>query len=164
MQVFLTEQLALQRYVLSLAPNLLDAQEILQETALELWKRFDEYHPARPFRAWAFRFAKLQTLAYLKRRRRSNALGGDVVEQLADRRAAMEGKLDGRRIALAECLERLPPKDRRLLEQRYVSATPMEQAAAELNRTVHAVYKALERIRAALAECVDRRTAGEARP
>ena len=40
-------------YVLSLVPHWADADDILQDTKLELWERFAEYDPAGDFGAWA---------------------------------------------------------------------------------------------------------------
>ena len=45
------------RYVLALVPNGSDAQDIVQETAVALWRKFDEYNPNEPFIPWACRFA-----------------------------------------------------------------------------------------------------------
>ena len=46
-------------YVVSLVPNWADADDILQDTKLELWERFAEYDPAGDFGAWARKIISL---------------------------------------------------------------------------------------------------------
>jgi RNA polymerase sigma-70 factor (ECF subfamily) len=44
-----------------LVPNLPDAEDIVQQTAVALWEKFDEYDPKLPFTPWACRFALIAT-------------------------------------------------------------------------------------------------------
>jgi RNA polymerase sigma-70 factor, ECF subfamily len=43
--------------VAPLVPNVADAEDIVQQTAIALWEKFDAYDPAQPFTPWACRFA-----------------------------------------------------------------------------------------------------------
>ena len=72
-------------------------------------------------------------------------------------------RLDDRREALAACFEKLPPKDRDLLARRFAAGATTRSTSEQLGRSVEAVYKALARVREALAECVRRTLAREAR-
>ena len=49
LRLFLASERELFRYVLALVPAMDDASEIVQQTALQLWKRFDDYDPGQPF-------------------------------------------------------------------------------------------------------------------
>src|SRR5579862_6568829 len=55
--LFLSSERELFRYVAALVPNVADAEEIVQQTAVALWKKFDQFDPAQPFTPWACRFA-----------------------------------------------------------------------------------------------------------
>ena len=57
LRLFLSSERELFRYVTALVPNVGDAEEIVQQTAVELWKKFDQYDPQQPFAPWACRFA-----------------------------------------------------------------------------------------------------------
>jgi hypothetical protein len=48
MRLFLQSEREILRYVMAIVPNVADARDILQETALALWKANDKYDPARP--------------------------------------------------------------------------------------------------------------------
>jgi RNA polymerase sigma-70 factor (ECF subfamily) len=69
---------------------------------------------------------------------------------------------DFRREALQKCLGKLAPRDRQLVQRCYSHADASFKAAAdEMGRPVNTVYKALNRIRRSLHECIDRTLAVE---
>ncbi len=57
------------RYILALVPDVDDAHEILQDTAVDLWKKFENYDPDSRFVPWACRFAFFHVLKYRERKR-----------------------------------------------------------------------------------------------
>ena len=61
--------------------------------------------------------------------------------------------------ALARCLERLRPDDRRLIELRYNKNSAVAAISQEIGKSVDAVYKSLRRIHRALLDCVTAATA-----
>ncbi len=70
---------------------------------------------------------------------------------------------DGWHEAMNRCVEALPERSRRALELRYVEDAPRERIAAELGIGEHGARTLLQRLRAALRECVQRRMRDEAR-
>ena len=56
-QLFTSHEKQIYRYILSLMPHSQDAQDVLQETAIALYNKIEDYDPTRPFAPWAFRFA-----------------------------------------------------------------------------------------------------------
>ena len=57
LSLFLRSEREIFRYVAALVPNLTDAEDIVQQTAIALWEKFDAYDPSQPFTPWACRFA-----------------------------------------------------------------------------------------------------------
>src|SRR6059058_2486386 len=57
LSLFLRSEREIFRYVAALVPNAADAEDIVQQTALALWEKFDAYDPSQPFTPWACRFA-----------------------------------------------------------------------------------------------------------
>jgi RNA polymerase sigma-70 factor (ECF subfamily) len=70
---------------------------------------------------------------------------------------------DFRHAALKNCLGKLKPKDRELLDARYCRNTPLGDLAAKLARPVGTIKKSLQRIRRALQGCIERTLASEER-
>jgi len=144
-------------YVMSMVPNLTDAEEILQETNLLLWRDFDRFQRGTNFAAWACKVALNQTLTWRKRKRRDKLqFTSEFIEAVAAETSAEAERLEERAIRLAHCIEMLPEKHRRLLSSRYRDQREIEAISREEGRTPGAVYRSLSRIRASLHECVSR--------
>jgi RNA polymerase sigma-70 factor (ECF subfamily) len=147
-------------YVLSLVPNVADADEIVQETSLRLWDEFDKFVPGSSFAAWSLTVAHFEVLTWRKRAHRSKLVFDDsLVELVASERAVLERTAGPRHEALAECLSELTETNRRLVAECYGADRKIKEVAAKLERTESSVYKALERIRCALHECIQRKLA-----
>jgi RNA polymerase sigma-70 factor, ECF subfamily len=142
-------------YVMSMVPNWSDAEEIIQETNLVLWREFGQFRPGTNFTAWAYRIALNRVLTWRRRKRRERLEFSDTfVEAVADLSAAEADRLAERSRALALCIEKLPAKHRLLLELRYKQGRDTAAMARELGRSVGAVLRTLSRIRHVLQDCV----------
>jgi RNA polymerase sigma-70 factor, ECF subfamily len=149
-------------FILTLVPSWPDAEEILQETNLVLWKKQDQYEPGTDFVRWANQVAYYEVLKHRKRQRESNRQFSDMfIEEIADETLRMAGCLDVQREALASCLEKLSEKDRALISQRYLEGATTKTVAVTVGRSVDAVYKSLQRIRGTLLACVRRTLVAE---
>lgn len=162
-RVLLTEiagcQSRLYAYICTLLGGAADAHDVLQQTNLALWDKAAEYDAGRPFLPWAYRFAYLQVMAYRKARGRDRLLFDDeVVGRLAERLAPDE-EPDRRLEALDGCLGRLSKRQRHVVDLRYREGKTVEAISAALGKAPNAVSAALYRIRAALAECIERHLA-----
>src|SRR3954453_7541652 len=95
LSLFLRSEREIFRYVASLVPNVADAEDIVQQTALVLWEKFSAYDPALPFTPWACRFALNKTRQWIERRQRWQALLADgLAEELAQRREELRPEFD----------------------------------------------------------------------
>lgn len=164
MRLFLQSERELLRYVMAIVPNVTDARDVVQDTALALWKQIDKYDPARPFIPWACRFALNEARMFLRTdaRRRRRCLAEDVVHLLEARRVEVADDLDARRQHLATCMEALPERHRCVVQGYYFDDETVETLAARLGKTVDAIYKALQRIRQALQQCIEQKLSAEA--
>jgi RNA polymerase sigma-70 factor (ECF subfamily) len=159
LRLFLQNERRLYAYIFTLVHNQADSDDLLQETSLVLWDKFDALHPPDDFAAWACRIAYFKVLDFSKKRQRSRVLFGQaLLERLAETaiEQASALQLDERREALACCIEKLSSRDRALLGWRFAEGGSTRSAAAQAGKRVDAVYKSLARIRQALFECVTR--------
>lgn len=155
MRLFLQSERELLRYVMAIVPHVGDARDVLQEAAVSLWAKFDQYDSAKPFVAWACRFALFEAKQFLRTEgRRKAKLASDVVELLAERRQELDEVLNARLLHLPECLGKLPEPQRALLKGYYFDEDTVEALAKKFDRSLEAVYKTLQRARTALAECI----------
>jgi RNA polymerase sigma-70 factor (ECF subfamily) len=165
--LFLKAERRIFAYILTLLPHLADAEDVLQEVSLTMWEKFDEHDPPEDFTSWGFRIAYNRVLHYRRGRQRNRVIFSErMLEQVAETMAdqAMSVRLDSRREALNDCIEKLAKRDRDLLAERFKEGATPHSTAQHIGRSVDAVYKALARIRKALIECVQRTLAREERP
>ncbi len=152
-------------FLLTLLPSYADAQEILQQTSIVIWRKFDTFDPAGDFVRWACGIAYREALNHLKHQRRDRlAFSQQVLEKVAAERLDRGGVLDRCRLALQNCLQKLGNRDRQIIDNYYYQGrSTASEVAAALGRPVDTVYKALARIREALHLCIDRTLAAEER-
>ena len=155
--VFLANEREIFRYVAALVPTTGDVQEIVQQTAVALWEKFDDYDRSRPFAPWACRFALNVSRQWMARRQRWKALlDGGLAEELALRREQLRSEFDERLLHLDQCLQKLPEDQRSLVDGYYFRQLDVDTVAQQAHRTTDAVYKALQRVRRQLCECIER--------
>ncbi|MCB9911413.1 MAG: sigma-70 family RNA polymerase sigma factor [Verrucomicrobiales bacterium] len=156
LSLFLRSEREVFRYVAALVPNVTDAEDIVQQTALALWERFDAYDPSQPFTPWACRFALNKARQWTDRHRRWQALlDRGLAEDLAQRRQELQPEFERRLRRLEGCVGKLAPAQRTLVEAYYYERADIDSLANRTGRTVAATYKALQRIRRALQRCVE---------
>ena len=162
LRFFAEHEAALHTLLRSMLPSREDAKEALQETIIVLWQKFDEFDPARDFRAWASGIARNKALAVLRDRKRDRHVFDEaLVNRLADRAALQEQCVITRREVLEGCLQKLPATQRELVLSAYTKGTRMDDLAARRGQTPMSLYKLLHRIRIALLDCVERSLATE---
>ncbi|QNN23609.1 sigma-70 family RNA polymerase sigma factor [Planctomycetales bacterium ZRK34] len=158
MRLYATHHRELFAYVMALVGDEHQAEEVFQDTSVTLWKQFERFEPGpgSDFVRWAATVALNQVRNYRRVRGRDrHVFSESLVEQLAADRAALFEEDQSRREALATCLSKLRDVDRQLIERCYGEARSFKQIASDLGRPANTVYKALNRIRAALLECVE---------
>ena len=156
LRLFLPSERELFRYIAALVPNVGDAEEIVQQTAIELWKKFDQYDARQPFTPWACRFAINIVKQWVASRKRWQALlEGGLAEQLANRRDQLRSQFENRLSHLDQCLEKLPLEQRGIVEAYYFRRQSIDVIAGETRRSVESVYKTLQRIRLILRQCIE---------
>jgi RNA polymerase sigma-70 factor (ECF subfamily) len=134
-----------------------DAQDLMQEVTVTMWRQFDKFKSGTNFVAWACEISKNCALNYFKSRKRRKMFSTTMIEYLAEAESsrAVEARL-ARRQALAQCLDKLRAKDRELIVQCYEHNASVKQVADRSN--------SLSRIRRALYLCIEATLAREGQP
>ena len=149
------EQRGIHAYIRTLLFRRDDAEDVFQETCIALWRSFDQYKPGTNFGAWAREIARYRVLAHGKKRQEDrHVFSVEVLSQLANDVESDAEAIEQRRVALANCLSRLPVEDRDILDRRYQGKTTTIELAQEMGHPLSTLYKMLTRIRRSLLECV----------
>ncbi|MHC2069830.1 sigma-70 family RNA polymerase sigma factor [Bremerella sp. T1] len=150
-------------FLLAALPQPCDADDVLQEVAVEAARRFADYDRSRPFPPWVLWIAKIKTADFFRRTYRDRHLFlGEALEPLAEAACRTFFRLEEQSDALDVCLSKLPPKSRRLIELRYFDNLNQSQIAEEMNTSSGTIRVLLHRVRAVLAECIQRNVRGGA--
>jgi RNA polymerase sigma-70 factor (ECF subfamily) len=155
-------QRSLYAYILTLTTDPAAANDILQETNLELWRHRERFEQGTDFGAWAARIAYFKVLTHRKSLKRDRLCFNDsLLETLA---TEAEGELAATTAtgeALENCVRRLSADDRILLDKRYAANLPPRAIASDLQRSARSISQSLYRIRVALLRCIDYALAAE---
>ena len=165
-RLFTSHEVRLRAFVLSLVPNYADAEDVLQQANLMLWKKFDQFQPGTSFMSWAGRVVYLEAQQHRRRQGRDKVQFGDAFLEAVARETTRDevvSELGERERALGECIDKLQPDHREMLRARYEEGGSIERMAVRFNRSAEAIYNALSRIRRALYECVNQRVGAEVR-
>ncbi len=163
----LTEcQLPLGLYVRSLMPGDAAAHDVLQQANAKIWEKRAEFQLGTNFKAWALAVARFEVLNYRKQQARDARLvfSQELEKTIAEELEHADDDLMQRHQALQQCLQSLKAESRQLLMHRYASAEPLSQYAGRVGRSVSSLKVTLFRLRASLAECVERRLRVEGGP
>jgi RNA polymerase sigma-70 factor (ECF subfamily) len=140
-----------------------EAQDLLQQTFLIVWRSRLDFDPARPFRPWITTIALNLKRDLLRRRRRSpvepsggetgdrDTRGASAIDQ-ASRPPRQERLVQARE--LREAVARLPESRRAVVELHWLAGLSMAEVGAALGTSTGAVkvraHKAYAQLRAML--------------
>ena len=155
-KVFALHEADLRRFIRSLLPTWTDVDEVVQQTAIVIWRKFSLYDPETQFMKWACVIARFEVLAYRRKMARDRLVfREDILELMADEGAeefdARSDELD----ALASCMKKLSTKQQRLLTLAYTPGVKIKELAEEAGSTADAFYMRLNRLRHGLLQCVE---------
>ena len=162
-ELFSGSQQRLFGYVLGLVRNSADAQDIVQQTAVTAWRKFDAFDPETNFLKWTVTIARFETLNFIKYRRRNKVYFNQVLmEQLGDSALQVSQRcIEDRSEALSSCLTKLSETDKKLVECRYSHGLGSIQIAELLDRPQASICNSLKRIRESLLLCIRKTLAQE---
>jgi RNA polymerase sigma-70 factor (ECF subfamily) len=162
--LLISHQQRLAGFVRTLVPNRADAEEVLQEVCLYIWRHADEFQLGTDFAAWAFRVAHFHVLTWRKRQSRDRLVFDELlVDQLATDAQSLDEHAERQQAALEECLNKLIARDREIISLRYELGATTQEVADKVGRNVKTLYATLNRIRLSLLECIEHALATEER-
>jgi len=156
-RLFLLHQREVFAYIITLAPDRNDAEDIFQETCLKLFEKAKEFDPARKFFPWACGFALNEARRFRRAHCRERWQFDDVVfESLASIQVKSADTIEARLQLLMDCLAELPTEKREMLLQCYGCRESFSDLAVQFGIEPQTLRKRLERIRRTLFECMEK--------
>ena len=157
MRLWTAAQPAVASYVQVLVRDHAAAKDVLQETALVIFRRFSEYDEDKPFVTWALGIARFKVMSMQRDSARSLVtFDDDLLQQFTRSWAELTPALSDRGALLQLCVERLARHARSIVKLRYYEGLKSEEIAKRTGTTAPAVRMALQRIREQLRACIER--------
>jgi len=161
-KLFLPVQTPLRGYLFATTRNWTATDELFQEVATTLWRKFGEFDASRSFRAWAFGMARLQVLRHRQTFARSRLVfSEDLMDSLATVAGDETGEDDWRLPHLAACMAKLPPSDRKLMGMRFEQEFSLAEIGRKIHKSEAAAGMSMMRIRRWLRDCMEKTMAME---
>ncbi|HYE05912.1 MAG TPA: sigma-70 family RNA polymerase sigma factor [Planctomycetota bacterium] len=149
------------QFIAAVVPDPHQADDVLQEVAVAILRKFSDYDDTRPFVAWAIGIARFEVAMSRRRHARDRlVLTPEALDAVADACVELAPEVDGRSRALRTCLDQVDGRAREMLRLRYEQALSPQEMAARAGVDPGAVRVILHRVRAALLRCIERRLAG----
>jgi RNA polymerase sigma-70 factor (ECF subfamily) len=154
---FTSIQSDLRTFIIGLTPSRADADDVLQEVNLALWRKRQSYDRSRDFRHWAFAFAMTEIRRFRRDSTRSRLWFNDeALQSLADAWPTGLSYSEDHRDALVSCLQKLGARELQYVRQYYGNQQSVQNMADSCGRPLSTVYKVLARARRQLRDCVER--------
>jgi len=151
---FLPVQADLLAYILCMGVEPSSAEDVLQDAAIVMMRKFGQFEEGTNFRAWAYAVVRFEVLKKREwQARQPMRLSEEALDSLESMAAEEESgaiELD----ALYHCMERLSESAQRMLRMRYEMRLQVERIAERMQRPVDSVYTTMSRIRKTLQECI----------
>lgn len=165
MRLWTDAQPAVTNYVHALVRDSAAAKDVLQETALVLFRKFADYDGDRPFVAWALGIARFQVMGWQRDHGRCRLVFDEaVMDGITAHWAELAPSVSDREAALQSCLEKLTARARQMVRWRYYEDETAEKIGKRLKTPGPTVRVMLQRIREQLRSCVERQMQIEGRP
>ena len=153
---YLQTRVPLRAYIYGFLKNSEAIEDCIQETCMLVWNKQQEGWTLDEYQKFSYTTARFKALSWLKKHqpKKHVQLSPAMMEKLADRTLQVEP--DHRISILNDCLDRLSPEQRNILDARYEAADSqaLQLLANSLSRKVDSLYKQLERLRTILRDCV----------
>lgn len=153
---FIHSQHHIYRYVAALVADRDQAEEVFQDTCIKVLEKWEDYDPSRPMVPWACGIAQNMVLKFFQRnRRRGFPLSEMMMTAVSETQYRLSNEVDRRLEKLPDCLQKLTPEQRTLLDQSYGQRGSIRAIAEASHLDPDTLYKRLERIRRSLFDCIE---------
>ena len=141
-------------FILSLVSNHSDAEDILQQTAGDMWKIFDRYERGTSFLSWSLAIAKFRVFKYRREQNKKLRILDDVLFQKLSEELLIQKDMGNRQTALEGCLKRLTQSERTLLRLHYEEGQTYRAIAEKYHYAERRIYTVMSRIHMSLHDCI----------
>jgi len=155
-------QLPLRAFLIAKIGDAAAADDLAQEVFLAAFRSVGGLNRNRSFRSWLFTVARNKAVDHLRAKTRiKESPSGSLEQLLAQPQSELFLANSSLIKTLHDCLTKLKPRSRSIVNQFYFENKTSEDISAQLKTKSSAVRMSLMRIRKTLAKCIQTNSAGE---
>lgn len=112
-----------------------DANDVLQNVFIKVWKALDGFREDSQLYTWLYRIATNESLTFLEQQKRKGAVSFDDVESGLSNKIKADDGFDAKKLEwkLQLAIQQLPEKQRLVFNLRYYDEMPYEQMSRVLD-------------------------------
>ncbi|MEX0867183.1 MAG: sigma-70 family RNA polymerase sigma factor [Pirellulales bacterium] len=161
-RLWTTSQGEVAAFIGSLITDPAQANDTLQQVAMQIVRNYDKYDASRPFVPWAIGVAKNEVLAHRRRQATDRHVFDDeLVHRIATTYEQLVEEREWSAEALAACLEQVEGRGKQALELFYMQELKAPEVARRIGISAGAVRMLLCRTREAVRKCLERNRAAQ---
>jgi RNA polymerase sigma-70 factor, ECF subfamily len=151
-------QRAVSAFLRTLIPDPDKCQDLLQQVAVVVVRKFHEFDRSRSFNAWTIGIAKQEVLAFRRRQHTDRLVFSDaMVERIAETyQCVLADKVSDAADALEHCVQKLGGRANTVIGLHYSDGLKTVEIAQRLQMEHGTVRMLLSRARKILRECIER--------
>lgn len=157
-ELFEADKNRLYSYIYAFVSDSSAADDIFQDTCLTLWKEFDKFEEGTNFSKWANGIAFNRVLSFrTKQKKYTLGLSDDFLHEFRDSLSVIEDALITSELKwryLEQCCDALPSSLKPIYNAFYVNNFTAKDIAEKTGRSIHAIRKAIHKLRKNLFDCV----------
>ncbi|MBD1388681.1 sigma-70 family RNA polymerase sigma factor [Neiella sp. HB171785] len=170
MALFNADKNRLYTYIYAFVTNRAAADDIFQETSMALWKDFAKFELGTNFSKWANGIAFNRVCDYRRKHKRLTlGLSDSFLDELQQDVAAMDSETMDSDVhqqeqqwhRLEHCCALLPSTLKQIYTRFYVNNLKAQQIADDTGRSIHAIRKAIHKLRKKLFDCIEPKLDGD---
>ena len=114
-----------------------DADDILQNTFMKMWKGLENFRGDSKLFTWLYRIATNESMTHLQKQKKMRRVGFDETDSVMETKLRAEEHFDARRLEwkLQLAIQALPEQQRIVFNLRYFDEMPYKQMSEILNVT-----------------------------
>jgi RNA polymerase sigma-70 factor (ECF subfamily) len=157
LKLYRQNESALFGFIVKLIPNFSVAEDIMQETLVVMWDKFDTFQEGTSFLAWSKQIARYKVMNFIRKDKDIEVV--HFSEYLTDKIAEMDDGISCYETyyeAMHRCVDKLKESNKKIIHLRYIKSMKIKDIAGILGATSNTLSKQMARIHYMLRKCIDR--------
>jgi RNA polymerase sigma-70 factor (ECF subfamily) len=157
LQLFRKNEERIFGFILKLLPNFSLAEDIMQDTMMIMWRKFDDFEEGSCFAAWGMQIARYKVMEFHQQNKRHLVVhfNDEILTRLTADNSP--GRTKNRYLeALHGCVDKLKEQNKEIVMLRYLKEMSSKQISQQMGVSTNVIYKNIAKIHYVLQECVEK--------